>query len=198
MLLSLQSLSGSSCGVPRSWCRVPRADAEFRLLVQRVGVAFAWDSHDRQARPSSFRVGPCTAASSAWRSCCLVFDKENDRYHIVFKVMPGISLDSRPYHALGLGGSAPLRGPGARLSVSRGPRAPVGPRARPRLPNPKFGKGVPLPAPGRARGLRRLAAAGGRAHRPGSPRHRRRWRSTAGARSLAITASQARGGPASG
>ena len=42
-------------------------------LVQRVGVAFAWDSHDRQARPSSFRVGPCTAASSAWRSCCLVF-----------------------------------------------------------------------------------------------------------------------------
>ena len=42
-------------------------------LVQRVGVAFAWDLHDRQARPSSFRVGPCTAASSAWRSCCLVF-----------------------------------------------------------------------------------------------------------------------------
>ena len=36
-------------------------------------LAFAWDSHDRQARPSSFRVGPCTAASSAWRSCCLVF-----------------------------------------------------------------------------------------------------------------------------
>ena len=42
-------------------------------LVQREGVAFAWDLHDRQARPSSFRVGPCTAASSAWRSCCLVF-----------------------------------------------------------------------------------------------------------------------------
>ena len=42
------------------------------LLVQRVGVAFAWDLHDRQARPSSFRVGPCTAASSAWRSCCLL------------------------------------------------------------------------------------------------------------------------------
>ena len=41
-------------------------------LVQRVGVAFAWDLHDRQARSSSFRVGPCAAASSAWRSCCLV------------------------------------------------------------------------------------------------------------------------------
>ena len=39
-------------------------------------LAFAWDSHDRQARPSSFRVGPCTAASSAWRSCCLVFKYE--------------------------------------------------------------------------------------------------------------------------
>ena len=42
-------------------------------MAARTLVAFAWDSHDRQARPSSFRVGPCTAASSAWRSCCLVF-----------------------------------------------------------------------------------------------------------------------------
>ena len=46
--------------------------AGFGLLVQRVGVAFAWDLHDRQARPSSVRVGPCTAVSSAWRSCCLL------------------------------------------------------------------------------------------------------------------------------
>ena len=40
------------------------------LCVSSLGVAFAWDLHDRQARPSSVRVGPCTAVSSAWRSCC--------------------------------------------------------------------------------------------------------------------------------
>ena len=54
------------------WCRVRAVGAGVGLLVQRVGVAFAWDLHDRQARPSSVRVGPCTAVSSAWRSCCLL------------------------------------------------------------------------------------------------------------------------------
>ena len=43
--------------------------------AERGGVAFAWDLHDRQARPSSVRVGPCTAVSSAWRSCCLFVSK---------------------------------------------------------------------------------------------------------------------------
>ena len=64
------------CAQGSGWCRVRAVGAGVGLLVQRVGVAFAWDLHDRQARPSSVRVGPCTAVSSAWRSCCLlaIFD----------------------------------------------------------------------------------------------------------------------------
>ena len=62
------------CLLYRAWQHARLRDVVLSgRLVQRVGVAFAWDLHDRQARPSSFRVGPCTAASSAWRSCCLVF-----------------------------------------------------------------------------------------------------------------------------
>ena len=49
---------------------------------ERAGVAFAWDWHDRQAPLRSFRVGPCTAAPFAWRSCCLVFTVLTLRYYI--------------------------------------------------------------------------------------------------------------------
>ena len=63
--------------------RVQRSGSSRLLCVQvggrrrgggreRAGVAFAWDWHDRQAPLRSFRVGPCTAAPFAWRSCCLV------------------------------------------------------------------------------------------------------------------------------
>ena len=138
----------------------------------------------------------------------LVFQKQ--------KTVPGISVDSRPYHALGLGGSAPLRGPGARLLASRGPRAPVESRGRGRgfqtlnlakafrcpRPGARGGcGGSPPPAAGCASlgaapsAAMALAAAGGRARRPGSPRPRSRWRLAAGARSLAAAAARRRRRP---
>ena len=57
------------CAQGSGWCRVRAGGAGVGLLVQRVGVAFAWDLHDRQADETAVQGPTRTLLGRAWRSC---------------------------------------------------------------------------------------------------------------------------------